>query len=43
MKLCNWQRAPNCRRVRMFILEKVIDMPAIQEVGEGFRLSDDYI
>ena len=32
MKLYNWQFAPNCRRVRMFILEKGIDLPAISEV-----------
>ena len=43
MKLYNWQRAPNCRRVRMFILEKGLEMPVIAEVGEEVRLSDDYI
>jgi glutathione S-transferase len=44
MKLYNWQFAPNCRRVRMFVLEKGLDLPAIEEViGEGFRLLSDYI
>lgn len=43
MKLYNWQRAPNCRRVRMFILEKGLEMPVIEEVGQEVRLSDDYI
>lgn len=44
MKLYNWQFAPNCRRVRMFILEKGIEMPAISEViGEGMKLQPGYI
>ena len=48
MKLYNWQPAPNCRRVRMFILEKGMDLPEIEEVGataesgawRSVRLSD---
>ena len=32
MKLYNWQFAPNCRRVRMFILEKGIELPEMPEV-----------
>jgi glutathione S-transferase len=40
MKLYNWQIAPNCRRVRMFILEKGMDPPEIEEVGDQSRLSD---
>lgn len=32
MKLYNWQFAPNCRRVRMFILEKGLDLPEMPEV-----------
>ncbi len=44
MKLYNWQFAPNCRRVRMFVLEKGLDLPAIEEVvGEGFRMFPQYI
>jgi hypothetical protein len=33
VKLYNWQSAPNCRLVRMFILEKGMDLPEIEEVG----------
>ena len=44
MKLYNWQFAPNCRRVRMFVLEKGLDLPAISEViGGGFKLFPEYI
>lgn len=44
MKLYNWQFAPNCRRVRMFVLEKGMDLPAISEViGDGMKLKPDYI
>jgi glutathione S-transferase len=43
LKLYNWQPAPNCRRVRMFILEKGLDMPEIVEVGYEFGLTADYI
>lgn len=32
MKLYNWQFAPNCRRVRMFILEKGLQLPEMPEV-----------
>ena len=44
MKLYNWQFAPNCRRVRMFVLEKGLDLPAIDEViGDRLRLVAGYI
>lgn len=44
MKLYNWQFAPNCRRVRMFVIEKGLDLPSISEViGDGMRLQDDFI
>ncbi|MGQ0618998.1 MAG: glutathione S-transferase family protein [Panacagrimonas sp.] len=44
MKLYNWQFAPNCRRVRMFVLEKGLGLPAIAEViGSGLRLLPEYI
>lgn len=32
MKLYNWQFAPNCRRVRMFVLEKGLPLPPMSEV-----------
>ena len=44
MKLYNWQFAPNCRRVRMFVLEKGLDLPAISEViEEGMKLQPAYL
>ena len=52
MKLYNWQLSPNCRRARMFILEKGMDLPEIEEVGATaeqlvpggqFRVSDNYV
>jgi glutathione S-transferase len=43
MKLYNWQPTPNCRRVRMFILEKGLELPTIEEVGEKVHLSESYI
>ncbi len=44
MKLYNWQFAPNCRRVRMFVLEKGLDLPSIEEViGDDLRLVPDYL
>src|SRR5260370_41549738 len=44
MKLYNWQFAPNCRRVRMFVLEKGLERPAIEEViGDRLLLAPGYI
>jgi glutathione S-transferase len=45
MKLYNWQLSPNSRRVRMFILEKGLEIPPTEEVGDNdnVRLSDNYI
>jgi glutathione S-transferase len=43
MKLYDWSPAPNPRRVRIFLLEKGIEMPIADVGGEGIRLSDDYI
>jgi glutathione S-transferase len=44
VKLYNWQFAPNCRRVRMFVIEKGLNLPAIEEViGSGLRLLPQYI
>ena len=45
MKLYNWQLTPNCRRVRMFILEKGMEMPPTEEVGDNdkLRVSDEYV
>ncbi len=44
MKIYNWQFAPNCRRVRMFVLEKGLSLPAIEEViGDHLRLRPEYL
>ena len=43
MKLYHWKPAPNCRRVLIFLAEKGISMPSLEEVGEGYRLRPDYV
>jgi glutathione S-transferase len=46
MKLYNWQFAPNCRRVRMFILEKGLPLPAMPEVvvlGDALRVDPNFV
>ena len=46
MKLYNWQFAPNCRRVRMFILEKGLPLPPMPEVvslDEGLIVDPSYV
>jgi glutathione S-transferase len=45
MKLYNSQVAPNCRRVRMFILEKGLELPTLEEAGDNAkaRLSESYV
>lgn len=44
MKLYNWQFAPNCRRVRMFVLEKGLDLPSMSEVvGEGLIVDPEFV
>ncbi|MGB1884323.1 MAG: glutathione S-transferase family protein [Gammaproteobacteria bacterium] len=42
MKLYDWAPAPNPRRVRIFLLEKGIDIPIEDVAGENFQLSADY-
>jgi glutathione S-transferase len=42
MKLYHWKPAPNPRRVRIFLAEKGIGVP-MQDVGQGFRLTPDYV
>lgn len=46
MKLYNWQFAPNCRRVRMFIIEKGLPLPAMPEVvslDEGLKVDPGFV
>ncbi len=46
MKLYNWQFAPNCRRVRMFILEKGINLPEMSEVvvlDDALKVDPGYV
>jgi hypothetical protein len=44
MKLYNRQFAPKPRRVGMMVLEKGLNLPAIEEViGDGLRLAPSYI
>lgn len=46
MKLYNWQFAPNCRRVRMFILEKGLPLPPLPEVvalDDALRVDADFV
>lgn len=42
MKLYDWAPAPNPRRVRIFLLEKGIDIPIEDVAGENFKLSEGY-
>lgn len=43
MKLYDWCPAPNPRRVRIFLLEKGIDIPIEDVGGDGLRLSESYV
>lgn len=44
MKLYTWDRAPNPRRVLIFMAEKGIEMPVIEAGGEaGAVLSDEFL
>lgn len=43
MKLYDWEIAPNPRRVRIFLVEKGIDIPIEQVDGPGVALSSDYL
>jgi glutathione S-transferase len=42
MKLYDWSPAPNPRRVRIFLLEKNIEIPIEDVGGENISLADDY-
>ncbi|MGR8947016.1 MAG: glutathione S-transferase family protein [Gammaproteobacteria bacterium] len=42
MKLFDWAPAPNPRRVRIFLLEKEIEIPIVDVAGENFQLSSAY-
>ncbi|MCP5145634.1 MAG: glutathione S-transferase family protein [Gammaproteobacteria bacterium] len=42
MKLYTWGQAPNPRRVKMFLAEKGIELPAI-DVGDGPQLSAEFL
>lgn len=41
MKLYQWGRAPNPRRVRIYLAEKNLDVP-MEDVGDGPTLAADY-
>jgi len=43
MKLYDWDFAPNCRRVRMFLLEKGIEIPREECITPDIALKGDYI
>ena len=42
MKLYTWARAPNPRRVLIYVAEKDIELEVV-EAGEGAHLTDDYL
>ena len=41
MKWYDWDIAPNPRRVRIYLIEKGLDIPS-QDVGDGFVLKEEY-
>ncbi len=43
MKLYEWDFAPNCRRVRMFLLEKGIDVPREECITPAIILKDPFL
>ena len=43
MKLYDWDFAPNCRRVRMFLLEKGIQVPREECITPEIALKNPYI
>ena len=43
MKLYEWDFAPNCRRVRMFLLEKGIEIPKEECITPDIALKDPFI
>ena len=42
MKLYEWDFAPNCRRVRMFLLEKGIEIPKIECITPAIMLQEEF-
>ena len=42
MKLYEWDFAPNCRRVRMYLIEKGIDIPKIECITPAIVLKDEF-
>jgi glutathione S-transferase len=43
MKLYDWDFAPNCRRVRMFLLEKGIEIPTEECITPAIALASGYL
>lgn len=43
MKLYDWDFAPNCRRVRMFLLEKGIEIPREECIKKGIVLKGEFL
>jgi glutathione S-transferase len=43
MKLYDWDFAPNCRRVRMFLLEKGIEIPKEECITPAIALASGYV
>jgi len=43
MKLYEWDFAPNCRRVRMYLLEKGIDIPREECITPAIALKHSYL
>ncbi|CAN0475206.1 unnamed protein product, partial [Phaeothamnion confervicola] len=42
VKLYEWDFAPNCRRVRMYLLEKGIDIPKVECITSAIVLQEGY-
>jgi glutathione S-transferase len=42
IKLYEWDFAPNCRRVRMFLLEKGLDIPKVECITPAIKLKDEF-
>ena len=43
MKLYDWDFAPNCRRVRMFLLEKGIQVPREECITPEIALKNPFV
>ena len=41
MKIYDWRLAPNPKRLRMFLVEKNIDIPIEEVAGDDLRLRPD--